>query len=60
MSDWVRWVLIGLAVVLVIALLAYARGERQRGDVEPEASATVIGVATDATGRLVLSEGSWS
>jgi hypothetical protein len=61
MSDWARWLLIGLAVLLVIALVAYARGERQRGDVVPEASAAVIAVTAATGSRGAPADGvSWS
>jgi hypothetical protein len=37
-----RWLIVALCVVLVVLLLAYARGERQRGQDVPEASAIVL------------------
>jgi hypothetical protein len=40
--SWVRWLIVALSLVLVLALLGYARGERQRGEEVPESS----GVAT--------------
>ncbi|MGH8951793.1 MAG: hypothetical protein ACRDX9_10235 [Acidimicrobiia bacterium] len=42
MRDWVRWLVIGVALVLVLALVAYARGERQRGEVEPTAHSVTL------------------
>ncbi len=61
MRDWVRWLLIGVAVLLVIALVAYARGERQRGEVTPETSAAVIAMTAEVGSRGALVEGvSWS
>ena len=38
----VRWLIVTLCVVLVVLLLAYARGERQRGEEVPETSAIVL------------------
>ncbi len=34
MSGWVRWLIVAVCVVLVVLLIAYARGERQRGETE--------------------------
>jgi len=45
MSDWVRWLIVGIAVVLVLALIGYARGERQRGEDVPEAYGGAVMVA---------------
>jgi hypothetical protein len=45
MSDWVRWVIVGIAVVLALALISYARGERQRGQDVPEAYGGAVVVA---------------
>ena len=33
-----RWLIVMVCVVLVVLLLAFARGERQRGEDVPEAS----------------------
>ena len=61
MRDWVRWLLVGLGLVLVLAMVVYARGERQRGDVQSEASADVIPIAAEGRIRLALVDGvSWS
>ncbi len=51
MSDWVRWLLVGLAVVLVLALLAYGRGERREAELETSVPSLTL-VHTD--GRLVI------
>lgn len=41
--NWVRWLIVALSIVLVLALLAYARGDRQRGgEVEASGFATVV------------------
>jgi hypothetical protein len=37
-----RWLIVALCVVLLVLLLTYARGERQRGQDVPEASAMVL------------------
>jgi uncharacterized membrane protein YqhA len=41
----VRWLIIAVCVVLVVVLIAYARGDRQRG--ETEAAALVSTVSSD-------------
>jgi hypothetical protein len=38
----IRWLVVVVAVVLVLALLVFARGERQRGEQVPEASGVVL------------------
>jgi hypothetical protein len=38
----VRWLIVAICLVLVLALLAYARGERQRGEDVPEAVGTIV------------------
>jgi hypothetical protein len=43
MSDWVKWVIVALGLVLILALLAYARGERQRGEpVSTRSTVTIL------------------
>jgi len=42
MRDWVRWLVVGVALILVLALVAYARGERQRGDIETAAHSIAL------------------
>lgn len=37
--SWVRWLIVALSIVLVLALVAYARGERQRGEDTAESTA---------------------
>jgi hypothetical protein len=37
-----KWLIVALCVVLVVLLLAYARGERQRGEEVPVASGSVL------------------
>jgi hypothetical protein len=37
-----RWLIVVICVVLVLVLLAFARGERQRGEETPEASGVVL------------------
>ena len=39
--SWVRWLIVVIAVVLVVALIGYARGDRQRGTEVPVSSAAV-------------------
>jgi hypothetical protein len=41
-SSWIRWLIVAIAIVLVLALIGYARGERQRGQDVPEASGVVL------------------
>lgn len=61
MSDWVRWLLVGLGLFLVIALVVLARGERQRDDVESGAPAVVVDIPVEAGRRFALVERvSWS
>ncbi len=42
--SWVRWLIVALSIVLVLVLVVYARGERQRGEETPESTviATVV------------------
>jgi hypothetical protein len=40
----VRWLVVLVCVVLVLALLVYARGDRQRGTDTPEAHGVFIAV----------------
>ena len=42
MSGWVRWLIVAIAIVAVLAMIGYARGERQRGQDVPEASGVVL------------------
>lgn len=37
-----KWLVVALCVVLVVLLLVYARGERQRGEEVPVTSGTVL------------------
>lgn len=37
-----KWLIVGLCVVLIVLLLAYARGERQRGEEVPVAGAVLV------------------
>jgi hypothetical protein len=37
-----RWLIVALCVVLLVLLLSYARGERQRGEDVPVASGSVL------------------
>jgi hypothetical protein len=37
-----KWLIVGLCVVLIVLLLAYARGERQRGEEVPVVSGVVL------------------
>jgi len=46
-SGWLRWLIVAVCLVLVVAMIAYARGERQRGD--SESAATVLTVVGDRT-----------
>jgi hypothetical protein len=38
----IRWLVVVACVVLVLLLIAFARGERQRGEQVPEASGVVL------------------
>jgi hypothetical protein len=38
----VRWLIVIACIALVVLLLAYARGERQRGEDVPETSRIVL------------------
>lgn len=42
MSDWVRWLIVAIAIVTILVLIGYARGERQRGEDVPEASGMIF------------------
>jgi len=43
MSGW-RWLVVAVCLVLVVAMVAYARGEHQRGETESHAPVlTVVG-----------------
>lgn len=42
MSSWVRWLIVVIAIVLVIVLIGYARGERQRGEEVPVTAGPVL------------------
>ena len=37
-----KWLIVALCVVLIVLLLAYARGDRQRGEDVPVASGSVL------------------
>lgn len=42
MSGWVRWLIVAVCVVLVVLLIAYARGDRQRGETESAAAVSAV------------------
>ena len=42
MSSWVRWLIVVIAIVLIVALIGYARGERQRGEEVPVTAGPVL------------------
>ena len=46
MNAW-RWLVIAACLVLVVAMIAFARGDRQRG--ETESAAPVLTVVSDRT-----------
>jgi len=41
-SGWVRWLIVAVCVVLVVLMVAYARGERQRGETEAATGVTTV------------------
>jgi uncharacterized membrane protein YqhA len=41
-TGWVRWLVIAVCVVLVVVLIAYARGDRQRGETESAAAVSTV------------------
>jgi len=49
MSGW-RWLVVAVCLVLVVAMIAYARGERQRG--ETESAAPVLTVVSDQSAMV--------
>ncbi len=47
MNEWVKWLVVAIAVVLILGLISYARGDRQRGeDVPVESSGSVLVLAS--------------
>ena len=42
MSGWVRWLILAVCVVLVVVMIAYARGDRQRGETESAAAVSTV------------------
>ncbi|HEU4319669.1 MAG TPA: hypothetical protein VFS66_06270 [Acidimicrobiia bacterium] len=42
MDGWVRWLVVAVAVVLIVVLVGYARGERQRGEEVPVTGQPVL------------------
>jgi len=44
-SDWGRWLLVAIALVLILALVVYARGEQQRGDSGSATSSVTLDLA---------------
>jgi len=46
MSGWVRWLVVAVAVVLIVVLIGYARGERQRGEEVPVTAAPALVVVS--------------
>ncbi|HET8740229.1 MAG TPA: hypothetical protein VFO17_10925 [Acidimicrobiia bacterium] len=42
----IRWLIVVACVVLVILLLSFARGERQRGEDTPEAAGIVLSIGS--------------
>ncbi|HXV72279.1 MAG TPA: hypothetical protein VEB69_12885 [Acidimicrobiia bacterium] len=40
--SWVRWLIVVVAIVLIVAFVGYGRGERQRGQDVPESMGVVL------------------
>jgi len=47
MNDWMRWLVVAIAVVLIVVLVGYARGERQRGEDVPVTAAPALVVVNE-------------